>query len=387
MSFYSNLPGNQNDTSITSSLYPTIFEILSSQEIDSLLPASVRYILTNYWISRHPSRFTLNVNKYFQEWFDLVLKGSIEWYHITRYNSTFVDKFYGLQRFNCSNKVLVRAQAHSSAAGTSKSWSNGLKLTTKQQIVVFLQKIIIPYVNHKLDELHSKYIAQSTFTNTDDTNFKRWIIETAYPILRKLCYLINLLTRLCFLSGKVGSITFIDYLFDIEYTRLTLPLQPSSSRQNPNLMKPNRLKRQNFYTLWDQCTRIFAKFGNISAYAGSQVFPAFIFMLRVYQWWTTQDLTAKLQRKLNDVDKDIPRANNIESEKYESTDICPICHEKIQNPCVLETGFITCYPCAIEYLPNNEGKCPVTGKRLLGCKYDRNLGKWKVITGVRRILI
>lgn len=386
MSFYSNLPSTQNDTASIATLYPTIFEVISSQEIDTLLPASVRYLIVNYWIARNPSRFKLQINNYFHEWFDLLLKGSIEWYHISRYNSTFVDKFYGLKRFNSTNKVLVNAQAN--APGKSNYWPKGLTLSAKQQRIVFLEKIILPYVRQKLDDLHSKYLAQSAFSANKPHKIKAWIIEQGYPLIKKTIYLLDLLTKLFFLSGRIGSVSFLQYLFNIEYTRITSPLEPSSTiSQRKTVLDNNRLPRQNFYSLWHQCSLALTKLSQILSYSGSQAFPAFIFMLRVYQWWTTQDLTAKLQRKLNDVDKDIPRDNNSDEVTYRSTDTCPICHKLIQNPAVLETGYATCYPCAIEYLPNNEGRCPVTNKRLLGCEYDSEKGKWQIISGLRRLLV
>lgn len=388
MSFYSNLPTGQTESVSRSSLYPTIFEILSSQEIDALLPASIRYILTNYWVARFPSRFTLAVNNFFPEWFNLGLKGLVEWHHISSYDSTFIDKFYGLQRFNSTNKVLMNAQVHSMASNHSgmKYWSRGLQLTRSQKQVLFMQKIILPYLREKLDELHSKIVAQSAFSNVEFSKLKKWLLESFYPVVKKAWYILDLLTKLAFLSGKIGSITFLDFLFKIEYTRMALPLQSSLLEKN-KAMSASRPPRTNFYTFWRECSKCWNKINLVLSYSGSQLFPAFIFMLRVYQWWTTQDLSAKLQRKLNDVDRDIPRSHPGDREKNKSTSTCPICKKEIQNPCILETGYAACYPCAFEFLPMNEGRCPVTGKRLLGCQYDKTLGKWNVLTGVRKLLV
>lgn len=385
MSFYSNLPTNE----VSSSLYPTIFEIVSSQEIDVLLPASVRYILTNYWIARHPNKITLAINNYFQEWFQVVFKGLIEWYHIKNHNSTFVDRFYGLQRFNCSNRVLVRKQAKNN---NTKVWPHALQLTSGQEKIVFLQKIILPYLKSRLDELESKWAAQFTFQQQQDVNnarnlVRRFIVHV-YPILKKISFLLDLFTKLLFLAGKIGSVSFLDFLFKIEYTRAVLPLERQDGAKGAivNSDQANRPQRQNLYALLNRFQTLLANVGNGSAYLGSHIFPAFIFMLRVYQWWTTQDLSAKLQRKLNDIDRDIPRSNDNNKFKNSGTD-CPICHNKIQNACVLETGYVTCYPCALDYLTNNAGKCPVTGKKLLGCNYDKESQKWKIVAGVRKLLI
>lgn len=386
MSFYSNLPSGHNDTSSVSSLYPTLFEIVSAQEIDTLLPTSIRYLIVNYWISRHPSRFSLQVNNYFSEWFNLLLKGTVEWYHLTHYNSTFVDKFYGLQRFNGSNKILVQAQANSAATSTPKHWPRGLALSERQKRIALFEKVLLPYIKEKLDAIHAKYVAQTTFSNDEPQDMKKILLEQLYPLVKKLFYVLNLFTKLFFLSGWIGSITFLEYIFQIEYTRMISPLESSNIVKKP-FSHNTRLPRQNLRSLWHTISTALAKANGAITYSGSQLFPAFIFMLRVYQWWTTQDLTAKLQRKLYEYDKVIPRANNISDQAYKSTEHCPVCHKPIQNPAVLETGYATCYPCAIAYLTENEGRCPVTHKQLLGCKYDLESGKWQVNGGVRKLLV
>lgn len=383
MNFYSNLPTSE----VASSIYPTIFEIASSQEIDALLPASVRYILTNYWIARHPNRITLAINNYFEEWFQVLLKGFVEWHHIAKYNSTFVDRFYGLQQFDCSNKVLIKKQTRDKNA---KIWPKGLQLKKGQRRIVFLQKVILPYLKDRLDELESKWVAQLTFQQEDvskkSTLLIRRFFTYFYPVLKKIWYLLDLFTKLMFLAGRIGSISFLEFLFKIEYTRAALPLGGANVKSF-NVPKDDRPQRQNLYALLNHSRKLLGNVGNISAYVGSQLFPAFIFMLRVYQWWTTQDLGAKLQRKLNDIDKEIPRSNNIDGETKRTGTSCPVCHRKIQNACVLETGYAACYPCALDYLVNNEGTCPVTGKKLLGCTYDKESQKWKVVAGVRKLLI
>lgn len=61
----------------------------------------------------------------------------------------------------------------------------GLTLSAKQQRIVFLEKIILPYVRQKLDDLHSKYLAQSAFSANKPHKIKAWIIEQGYPLIKK----------------------------------------------------------------------------------------------------------------------------------------------------------------------------------------------------------
>jgi len=45
---------------------------------------------------------------------------------------------------------------------------------------------------------------------------------------------------------------------------------------------------------------------------------------------------------------------------------CPLCGvSPINNPAILETGYVFCYTCAFEYL-EEKGKCPVTLMRVEG---------------------
>lgn len=423
MSFFSNLPATAgaHGPQGMSSLYPTIFEVVSSEEIDELLPASIRYILTNYWISRYPNWLTLQVNNYFEEWFGVGLQGFVEWYHINKYNSTFVDKFYGLQRFNNSDPVLTLAQATRQAkepGNPNLQWPKSLQLTAGQKRVVLLQKIILPYLHTKIDDYYNKLKAKLALLNNElaeenedeggksFTRFKNIIIKwfvRLYPIWNSICSLLNMAVKLAFLTGKTGSMTFLEYLFKIEYTRMVLPLENDIITPARTIDSKDRPVRTNSPAIFGLFSRLVKSIGGVAGISGSQLFPAFIFMLRVYQWWTTEDLTAKLQKKLNDIDRDIPRPPNatpqnlddnnsdidekIKKSVTKKSDACPICKEQIQNPCVLETGYVTCYGCAIEYIPAHEGRCPVTGKRLLGCQYDNEIGEWKIITGIRRLLV
>ncbi|CCD23180.1 ubiquitin-protein ligase peroxin 12 NDAI_0B01460 [Naumovozyma dairenensis CBS 421] len=408
MSFYSNLPTSSSTSTSTSTpiskLYPTVFEIFSSQEIDALLPDSVRYILTNYWIARHPTKFTLSVNNYFDEWFNLILKGLVEWYHLKRFNSTFVDKFYGLQRFSSANTLVLNSIVSPSTSNfASSSWPIELQLTKVQRLIILLQKIIIPYLKNKLDVLYNKYLTRLTFNNSKDENDTptslrvKKIFINVYPIWKKCWNLMDIIVKLSFLTGKTGSISIMEYLFNIQYTRMTPPLQQQQQQLRGKAASistdpDERIRKLNKYSFLNESSKILSSSKNALSFVGSQMFPSFIFMLRVYQWWTTEDLTTKLQKRIDNLDEVIPKppiANDksIETTNHYHDKECPICHSEIQNPCVIETGYVLCYPCAIKYLTENEGKCPITHKKVLGCQFDPITNQWQVNNGIRKLLI
>ncbi|CAI4049397.1 hypothetical protein SUVZ_13G1650 [Saccharomyces uvarum] len=401
MSFYSNLPsaGQPDQGSRTGGrdrvglepLYPTIFEIVSSQEIDSLLPTSIRYLLTNHFVAKFPNKYTLQLNNYFPEWFQ-VAKGFVEWYHLKTYNSTFIDRFYGLQLFNSRDKNLALTQCLNPQS--ESSWPQGLQLTQLQEKVTFLEKIIVPYITSKLDEIFEKLSINSILGGNSNDSEGKWvnrIFLKLYPYIKKFFALSNLLIKLLFLTKKTGAVSLLQYLCNIEYTTMK-PLSPAPSSFKETKGPDSRLRRTNMSSvvalLQNKTSIVF----RILTFMGSQFFPTFIFVLRVYQWWTTQDMTTRLKKKLNDLDKDIPRppvssSGGETNDEKEATELCPVCEKAIQNPCVLETGYVACYPCAMSYLVNNEGHCPVTNKKLLGCKFNKEMNKWEVVTGIRKLLI
>ncbi|SMN21766.1 similar to Saccharomyces cerevisiae YMR026C PEX12 C3HC4-type RING-finger peroxin and E3 ubiquitin ligase, required for peroxisome biogenesis and peroxisomal matrix protein import [Maudiozyma saulgeensis] len=387
MSFYSNLPSVQNESNALSSYHPTLFEIISSQEIDDLLPASLRYILTKYWITNYPSRFSISINTYFDEWFSLLLKGSVEWYHLYKYNSTFVDKYYGLQKFNNSNKERSKVYLDLITKGKLSEWPKLLHLKRSQRIITWLQNIIFPYLTNKIDDYQKKLINHSLFNEI--TQWQRLFLKI-YPILKKSILILNLFVKLSFISGTHNSITLLDYIFNISYVRKIVPLNYESDITDNMSIGQGLNKKVNFnhFTVKNGLQNITRNAWDGVAFTGSQIFPTFMFMLKIYQWWISQDLTAKLQKRINNLDKEIPRPPlNSSDLEILSDSNCIICKNIIQNPAIIETGYVMCYPCAVTYLQEHEGECPVTHKKLLQCTFDKNLNEWNVSKSVRKLLI
>ncbi|CAB4256911.1 similar to Saccharomyces cerevisiae YMR026C PEX12 C3HC4-type RING-finger peroxin and E3 ubiquitin ligase, required for peroxisome biogenesis and peroxisomal matrix protein import [Maudiozyma barnettii] len=388
MSFYSSLPSVQNESSALSSYHPTLFEIVSSQEIDDLLPASLRYILTKYWITNYPSRFSITVNNYFDEWFSLLLKGSIEWFHIYKYNSTFVDKYYGLQKFNNSNKVRSSVYIDLISRGKLSEWPKLLQLKKGQRIIIWLQKVIFPYLTNKIDDYQKKLINSSLFNEV--TDWQKLFLKI-YPILKKLILILNLAVKFTFISGTNNSINLLDYLFNISYVRTIAPLNNNNGDIYDNITLGQGFNKRidfNNITVRSIIKNMILNAWQGVAFTGSQVFPTFMFMLKVYQWWISQDLTAKLQKRINNIDKEIPRPplNTADLETLSDSN-CIICKNIIQNPAVIETGYVMCYPCAVMYLKEHDGECPVTHRKLIQCVFDKNLNEWDVSRSVRKLLI
>ncbi|CEP60819.1 ubiquitin-protein ligase peroxin 12 LALA0_S02e00342g [Lachancea lanzarotensis] len=387
MEFYSSL--STSSPALASSIYPTIFEIISADEIDELLTPSVRYIVANL-VARKPNRYTLAINNWFDEWFLLATRMAIESHYLSRWDGTFIENFYGLKRINGSNRILLRTLQQNPGLELP------VRLTNVQRSAVVAQKVLVPYIATKLDLLHSKLLAAALMRNpreNDDTHKSRKVRKALrnvfikyYPLLKKLLFFLNLASKLYFLTGKSGATSIIELIMNISYTRLSIldyernetkdAVSPATT--SARRIRLNKAALLNLLRVWS------SKLDSILRTAGSQVFPAFIFMLRIFQWWTSQDMTNELQRKMDSLDQDVPPPP-IPFERN-TNGKCRICDSEITNPAAIETGYVFCYPCIMDYLPQHEGKCPVTGSKLLGCNYEKESGDWS-LTGIRKLMI
>lgn len=429
MSFYSNLP-SIGPTSTSDSFTPTLFEILSSNEINDLLPTSIRYILTKYWIQNHPSRFNIELNNWFDEWFHLILKSTIQWYHLSKYDSTFINKFYGLQQYNggsiLNSNISTQFLSSNNNNNNTNVWPALLRLTNKQRYVLLAQDVLIPYLNEKLLYRYNQWVRENqtlfhattaavheSITDNESRLYNRLMFHLKklfikwYPRIIRLLSLIDLSIKLKFLSRKYGShTTLLEYLFNIQYTRCLRPLEPLTTdnhRKNKNITPPfeinKKIKLNNVYIL-SRLTHLFHdSIQKNLLWVGSTLFPSFIFLLKVYQWWNNENITSKITNSLNQLNKYVPKPpqvshdniNNGNSKntneakiKQNDTSHCIICHNVIANPCIIETGCIACYPCMVQYLKEHKGKCPLTGKTLLG--YNEN-DPYNFGLSIRKLLI
>ncbi|CCK73072.1 ubiquitin-protein ligase peroxin 12 KNAG_0M02190 [Huiozyma naganishii CBS 8797] len=337
MSFYANLPVGVGDVAAQ----PTLFEVVSSEEVEALLPRALRYVLARHWVAGRPTRVNLWLHNRFDEWYFGVVKLAVEWYHLQTHGTTFVDKFYGLGR---------------------ASAVEGTPLTRVQRIAVMLQKIVVPYVEEKLQRYGEVGL------------LGQWV-----PLATRLIRLLDLLWKLRYLQGDPCSAGILDYLFRIRRTRLA-----TSSADSGN-MEPSssRLPRSNWYSVAGQWARGAGTVGNAALYSCSQLFPLFIFSLKVYQW--LQDHADQQRGSQGDEDT-VPAPGPFKMSTAPMTSGCPVCRDEVRNACVLETGVVVCYPCALAYVSSHEGKCPVTGKQLLGCTLDDE-GQWTFRDGLRKLLI
>ncbi|ODV83336.1 hypothetical protein CANARDRAFT_30106 [[Candida] arabinofermentans NRRL YB-2248] len=399
MDFYSNLDSRSLDRET-----PTLFEVISSNELENLLSPSVRFILIHY-TNRYP-RHLIKILNSFDE-INLIIRGFIEYKFLKNWNSSFIEKFYGLKRVNALKLNISQGYT----GGQLSKYENLKRLHNSQVLVSLFDLLMIPYIKEKLDILYDKllptYLLNQLKPNENRKDFLKYWFLKIYPTASTIFKLVNLLFKVLYLSGKFKSVTLLQYLFNINYSRFNQFdyeldekrtasfLRKSTSVNLDTRIRPPSLAESVsdlYYTLMHPLKKSIL-------FTSNSILPISIFLLKFLEWWNSSEINKNMKRD-NVMDKVpvVPKLITSELSKIKkvnkllktNSSKCPICHEEIHNPAVIETGFVFCYTCIYKYLREADeltgGRCPVSGKRLLGCKYSRSSKEWKV-NGVRRLMI
>lgn len=381
MDYYSSLdPRSLNST-------PTLFEIVSSDELSGLLSPSLRYIIVHY-AQKYP-RQLLPLALKFDE-INLALRGLLEWYFLRKWNATFTDKFYGLKRASKVNVEVVNQDQIFNLIETQR------RLSSVQIVGTLVNTVGVSYVREKLDVLYEQLMVKVTLRQLKITNWKSWLkvwFVKLYPKLKKLLRLLNLLCQIVYLSGGSKSPSIIDWLLSIEYSRITqfdhelhekkkkgaspeIGIDRSSATRPPSF-------GQEFLSV---ATRYYEPVQAFAGQVSTTAFPLAIFVLKFLEWWNSSEFASKLSNQR--FDKDIPPPPV--QYPLQNSSKCPLCNEDITNHAIIETGYVFCYPCITRHLTEGDakhgGRCPITGQKLLGCRYDYASKEWKV-DGIRRLII
>ncbi|CCH43235.1 Peroxisome assembly protein 12 [Wickerhamomyces ciferrii] len=386
MDYYSSLDSRSLDST------PTIFEIISSNELEHLLSPSLRYIVVHY-AQKYPSLF-LKLAMNFDE-LNLVIRGLIEHHYLKSWNSSFTENFYGLKR-QTLNKIDIKDSNHKIFDIVEQK-----KRLSQWQIYGSLINLVGgAYINEKLDvlyeRLHAKILLKTLKPTTLINKLKIYFVKI-YPYILSTIKLLNVIFQILYLSGRTKSPSFIDYLLKIEYSRLSkfdYDLHDTTTKPQTNTTTTSKTKTNSRPPSFGQhltsMIQVYQKpIKSLIMKLSTTIFPLAIFLLKFLEWWNSSEFASKISKnQQNIIDKDIPPPKTLKTITKSSN--CPICKDVIHNPAIIETGYVFCYTCIMKFLIDGDekigGRCPITGKRLLGCRYSNGLKEWK-IDGVRRLMI
>ncbi|OUT24525.1 hypothetical protein CAS74_000913 [Pichia kudriavzevii] len=412
MDFYASLDPSQLDQQ-----KPTIFEVASCSQVDNLLTPSLRFLLVHY-THRYPRLLIRVLNNF--DGLNALLRGFIEYKYLQKWNATFVEKFYGIKRVTSS--LLVT----DSSISESEKLANLKRLSKLQILASLFESVIAPYLSTKLQLYHEKLVPQYLLNNVriNEVEGKPEETKTApftflvainklkrgfrdlfykiYPLTRLGVRLATLAIYILYLTNKTSSISIVQLLFKISYSRITKS-DHERAEKSMSLETVPQIQKQNVpptlsSTVHSKLLNLAQPLRKFAWSTTDTILPMSIFLLKFLEWYNSNQSKLREEHSetfIPNVPTIVPADTlNDETirEKVSSADdgVCRICLEPIHNPGFIETGYVFCYKCIYEYLRDQSkedgGKCPVTGRRLLGCTWNEPKKEWTV-RGVRRLIV
>ncbi|KAF2726776.1 hypothetical protein EJ04DRAFT_517648 [Polyplosphaeria fusca] len=402
MEFMSSLQNNIDE------LKPSLFELLSENQLAALLPPSLRYLLA---VSTHRyPRYLLPVLNSFDEVYALLML-LVERHFLRTYGGSFTENFYGLKRarvLRVRNGEVLRAQL---GAADALRESTQLKEGDVWRNLAVL--VGIPWLKRKLDEGYDVHAAHSNILgpgyNRDREGLRngaslkerfmfyyKWFLRKVYPSVNAAYYFSLLVFNMAYLfdGTKYHSPflwligTRIRRLGDADYRAIDLATQPKKMAparpgEGGSIFSPRNMARSVYPRLLSSL-RI--------------LLPTSIFALKFLEWWYASDFARQLSRKAaenielpppvlsrslpsarqaspksQDTAADEKRPASSSSEKAKmanppissssllpiltvpaptpaTSHLCPICGLSITTPTASPTGFVYCYKCIHQWV-------------------------------------
>lgn len=353
MDYYGSLNAANVDPDI-----PTIFEILASRQLDNLIRPSLRYLLAHY-AQNHP-RYLLRLAMRFDDIY-LIVFGLVELLYLKNWNSTFVDKFYGLKRV----RRLAVPLSHTLEGGDRLAAPH-LRLKGRQIAILLFSRTLLPYILEKLRAYHDRLqgrvmtgveqLAKPTVTGWSDRRIWRYyfnyVVLKVWPKLEATSTVVDIGFTFGYLFGNpIASI--YDLVAGTRYARIA----PDDS-ENTNK--------------WLQSL--------------SYALPSALFLLKFTEWWNSSEFGQKLNQQGPTIEP--PPLDALPADKRDG---CMLCQKKYpETPTALESGAVFCYRCIFEYIESypaeKQPKCPATGQVLVLTTFDSENGQWRPV-GLRRLMV
>ncbi|KAI4165435.1 MAG: hypothetical protein LQ342_000844 [Letrouitia transgressa] len=290
---------------------PSNFELLSEQQLSSLIPPSLRYILA-VATHRRP-RYLLNVLNSFEELFALLML-VVERHFLKTYGGSFTENFYGLKR----ERVLriKGGEALRAGLGAPHLMRETLRLKDRDIWKNLAVVVGLPYVKRKLDEsyeIHAPPTAILGYNCNRDMlphdatlrqrmiYYYKWFLRNVYPSVNAAYYFSLLTFNLAYLSDNtkysspflwlIG--TRIRRMSDADYRAIALaettPVSPPHQRGR---------RRGQSTSIWNPAT--FSAIYSRLLPALKLLLPTSIFALKFLEWWYASDFARQLSRKVTE---------------------------------------------------------------------------------------
>ncbi|KAK0750944.1 Pex12 amino terminal region-domain-containing protein [Schizothecium vesticola] len=387
---------------------PSLFELLSEQQLSALLPPTLRYLLT-VLVHRYPRHLLRALNS-FDELYALFALLVERHYLLTRAGS-FTEHFYGLKRERGVAAALPRAAAGAPAVVRDALKLRGVDVWRNLAVVVG-----VPYLKRKLDEAHEVDAPRALLgagynaRPARGAGVRAWVgwwwrvfLRRVYPGVNAAYYFALVAFQLGYLFDRTGG--YHDPFLWLIGTRVRR-MGAEDYRAVEKMVEAGGKRR----TGWAG-----KAMGGLAL-----VLPTSIFALKFLEWWYASDFAKQLSRKAGEslelpppvvtgvgeegVVKKVKGDQEEEAGPSEETApvavssglpiltvpapadsaLCPICEDDITTATACQTGLVYCYTCIHKWMvgthprqekfmtdkvgkwESGEGRCAVTGRKVLG---------------------
>ncbi|KAF9694624.1 hypothetical protein EKO04_007463 [Ascochyta lentis] len=374
-------------------LKPSLFELLSEQQLSALLPPSLRYLLA-VATPRYP-RYLLPVLNSFDEVYALVML-LVERHFLRTYGGSFTENFYGMKRarvLRVKGGEIPRAQL-----GASETVREAVKLSSGDVWKNLAVLVGLPWLKRKLDE---SYDIHAAHTNLLGPGYNRerdglqsgatvkqrlmfwykWFLRNIYPSVNAAYYFSLLIFNMAYLFDSTKYHSPFLWMIGTRIRRLggadhaaieALSQPPKTGPARPgeggSIFSPRNLARSVQPRLLSSLKILL---------------PTSIFALKFLEWWHASDFARQLSRKAAEnielpppILPSLPPSARKQNSKHTTTTdekskprpidppiaastllpiltvplpadstLCPICSTPVTNPTASPTGFVYCYTC------------------------------------------
>lgn len=397
---------------------PSLFEVLSEQQLHALLPPTLRYLLT-VATHRHP-RYLLRVLNSFDELYALLML-LVERHYLRSRAGSFTENFYGLKR-----EKALRAEIPRAGLATPGMVREALRLTTRDVWRNLAVLVAVPYLKRKLDDAYEvnapRALLGTAYTRMPDDptwrdrflHYYRWFLRNVYPSVNAGYYFAMLAFNLAYLFDRSKYHSPLMWIIGTRLRRMTAADERAIAALGSKSPGPGAPPGpRSFFSPRELGSRALSSL--------SLLLPASIFALKFLEWWYMSDFGQQLSRKAAESislpppilsmlgspkrqrkketkegsDTPEPSAEDAPLAKPsllpiytvpppEDSSLCPICQDDIVTPTACQTGVVYCYTCIHKWIEgahpkqevfmethagkweSGQGRCAVSGKRVLG---------------------
>ncbi|KAK3390521.1 Pex12 amino terminal region-domain-containing protein [Podospora didyma] len=380
---------------------PSLFELLSEQQLAGLLPSTLRYLLT-VATHRYP-RHLLRVLNSFDELYALAAL-IVERHYLRSRGGSFTENFYGLKREKALAADIPRASAQAPSVVR-----NTLRLANGDIWRNLAVMVGLPYLKRKLDEAYEvdapRTLLGAAYTRLPAgatwkdrfLHHYRWFLRNLYPSVNAAYYFALLAFNLAYLFDNTRYHNPFLWLIGTRMRRMN----GADYRAIEDALKPAAAAAGAAATATATSSMFSPR--NISArmMGGlSLVLPTSIFALKFLEWWYASDFAKQLSRKAGEsLDLPPPIVSGVSAERsltpsatakkaapaqedgeegeidnekpldaapiaassllpiytvptppQTSDACCPICEGEIVTPTACQTGIVYCYTCIHKWI-------------------------------------